>query len=177
MKSTNLLTQEHKLILRALNVLDALTAAMEARGEFDEDAVDRVLDFLRWFGDAHHQAKEETILFPAIKACADAQDRPVRHMMFEHDQERQSIEDLEKDVRLGKLPDFAATANKLSSTLRNHIYKEDQLLFPVADSLLSSQQDDAIFEQLQRFDTPLDKQTLEHKQSELHSFEWKYLRK
>jgi hemerythrin-like domain-containing protein len=177
MKSTDLLTQEHKLILRALNVLDALTASMEARGEFDEDAVDRVLDFLLWFADAHHQAKEETILFPAIKACAHDQDRPVRHMMFEHDQERHSIEDLERDVRLGKLSDFVATANKLSSTLRIHIYKEDQLLFPEADSLLSSQQDDAIFEQLQRFDTSLDKKTLEHKQSELHSLEWRYLRK
>ena len=176
MKSTDLLSQEHKLILRALDVLDALAASMEARGEFDEDAVDRVLDFLRWFADAHHQAKEETILFPAIKAAAGAQDRPVRHMMFEHEQERQSIEDLEKDVRLGKLSDFVAAANKLISTLRNHIYKEDQLLFPEADSLLS-RQDDAIFEQLQRFDTPLDKQTLEHKQSELHSLEWKYLRK
>ena len=177
MRSTNLLTQEHKLILRALDVLDALTASMEARGEFDEDAVDRVLDFLRWFADAHHQVKEETILFPAIKACSGAEDRPVSHMMFEHDRERQSIEDLEKDVRLKKLPDFAAAENKLSSTLRNHIYKEDELLFPEADSLLSSQQDDVIFEQLQRFDTPFDKQTLEHKQSELHSLEWKYLRK
>jgi len=177
MKSTDLLSREHKLILRALDVLDALTESMEARGEFDEDAVDRVLDFLRWFADAHHQAKEETILFPAIKAAAGAQDQPVRHMMFEHGQERQSIEDLEKDVRLGKLSDFVAAANKLISTLRNHIYKEDQLLFPEADSLLSSRQDDAIFEQLQRFDTPLDKQTLEHKQSELHSLEWKYLRR
>ena len=177
MKSTDLLSQEHKLILRALDVLDALAASMEARGEFDEDAVDRVLDFLRWFANAHHQSKEDTILFPAIRTCAGAQDRPVRHMMFEHDQKHQSIEDLEKNVRLGKLSDFVAAANKLSSTLRNHIYKEDQLLFPEADSLLSSRQDDAIFEQLQRFDTPLDKRTLEQKQSELHSLEWKYLRK
>src|SRR5215472_17777714 len=113
MKSTDLLTQEHKLILRALDVLDALTVSMETSGEFDEDAVDRVLDFLRWFADAHHQAKEDTILFPAIKACTGAQDRPVRHMMFEHDQERQTIDALEKNVRLGKLSDFVATANKL----------------------------------------------------------------
>src|SRR5690348_12049873 len=115
MKSTNLLTQEHKLILRALDVLDALTTSMEASGEFDEDAVDRILDFLRWFADAHHQTKEETILFPAIKACSHAEDRPVSHMMFEHDRERQSIEDLEKDMRLKKLPDFAIAENKLSS--------------------------------------------------------------
>src|SRR5215467_13809546 len=126
MKSTDLLMQEHKLILRALDVLDTVAESMESTGTADQADVDKVLDFLRWFADAHHQAKEETILFPAMKACAGAEDRPLRHMMFEHDQERHSIEDLEKDVRLGKLPDFAATANKLSSTLRNHIYKEDQ---------------------------------------------------
>jgi hemerythrin-like domain-containing protein len=177
MKSTNLLAQEHKLILRALDVLDALTGSMEAQGRFEERDADKILDFLRWFADAHHQAKEETILFPAIKASAASEERPVRHMMFEHDQERQSIEDLERNARSDKRSDFAAAANQLSSVLRNHIYKEDTLLFPDADSLLTNQQDDAVFEQLQRYETALDHEILEKKLEELRSLEWKYMRK
>jgi hemerythrin-like domain-containing protein len=177
MKSTELLMQEHKLILRALDVLDGLTASMEAQEQFEEDDVDRVLDFLRWFADAHHQAKEETILFPAIKASTTAEERPVRHMMFEHDQERLAIQELEKDVRLGKLSEFADRAGRLSSTLRNHIYKEDKLLFPAADAVLDQQQDAAILEKLERFDTALDKEILGKKVCELHTLEWKYLRK
>ena len=78
MKSTNFLIQEHKIILRALDVLDGMSAGVEAKQELDESDVDELLEFLRWFGDAHHQAKEETILFPALKAAAAAQARPGR---------------------------------------------------------------------------------------------------
>ena len=177
MKSTNFLIQEHKLILRALDLLDGVTASMEAEGKADPGDVDKILDFLRWFADAHHQTKEETILFPVIKARAASEDRSVRHMIFEHDHERHLIEDLEKDLRLGQLSNFASSANRLSSTLRNHIYKEDQLLFPEVDSLLDEQQDQAIFELLNRFETTLDREILDIKLHELRSLEWKYLRK
>jgi hemerythrin-like domain-containing protein len=177
MKATNLLIQEHKVILRALDVLDGMAASMEAEGRADPADVDKILDFLRWFADAHHQMKEETILFPVLKARAASEDRSVRHMIFEHDHERKLIEDLEKDLRLGEFSNFASGANRLSSTLRNHIYKEDQLLFPEADSLLDERQDNAIFELLNRFETALDKEILDVKLHDLRSLEWKYLRK
>jgi hemerythrin-like domain-containing protein len=177
MKSTNCLTQEHKLILRALDVMDAVALSIDSRRKVDEDDLDKLLDFLRWFADAHHQTKEETILFPALRAAASSEDRPIQHMLFEHNQERQSIEDLEKDLRLGNLSDFASRSNRFNSTLRNHIYKEDQILFVEADSLLNAERDDAIYEQFNRFDTALDKQMLNQKVQDLHSLEWKYLRK
>jgi len=177
MRSTNFLIQEHKTILRALDVLDALTASSDAGARIDTGDVDKILDFLRWFADAHHQVKEESILFPAIRARAAAEERPIRHMIFEHDRERQLIEELERDVRLGKTSEFSSRASRLSSGLRNHILKEDQLLFPDADALLDEEQDALIFERLNRFDTGLDRQILDEKLRELHSLEWKYLRK
>ena len=177
MKSTELLTQEHKLILRALNVLDAMADLMESTGSANQTDVDKVLNFLRWFADAHHQAKEEMILFPALKRAAASQDRPVEHMSMEHDRERAFVEDLETDLRLAKLSEFASTAKRLSSTLRNHIYKEDQILFEMADALLSSAEDDTLFERLSHFDTALDKQYLDERLGELHLLEWKYLRR
>src|SRR6516165_2719161 len=117
MKSTNFLTQEHKLILRALDVMDALAIVIDRGGKVNEQGVDKLLDFFRWFADGHHQAKEETILFPALKVAATEEDRPIQHMMFEHNQERRSIEDLETDLRLGKLSEFASRANQFSSIL------------------------------------------------------------
>src|ERR1700745_2529103 len=122
MRATEFLIQEHKLILRELDVLDALCATVEQTGALDQGDADKVLDFLRWFADAHHQAKEETILFPALKAAAASQGRPVDHMMLEHSQERCLVEEMEKDLRLAKLNQFVTCANVLSSTLRNHIY-------------------------------------------------------
>jgi hemerythrin-like domain-containing protein len=177
MKSTDLLIQEHKLILRALDVLDAISASMEKTATVEQADVDKVVDFLRWFADSHHQAKEETILFPALKRAAATQNRPVDHMMLEHDQERSLVEEMEKDLRLANLSGFVSCANRLSSTLRNHIYKEDRILFETVDAVLNVRDDEAVLEQLKHFDTPLDKKALQERLEALRSLEWKYLRK
>ena len=177
MKSTKFLIQEHKLILRALDVLDAMSTSVESSGKIDEDDADKILDFLRWFGDAHHQAKEETILFPALKSAAAAQDRPIQHMVHEHGQDRALIQEMETAVRVNKLSEFVSRANKLSSTLRNHIYKEDDILFELAAQVLDAASDEKVLDRLSRFETPLDKDTLAARLQELRSLEWKYLRR
>jgi hemerythrin-like domain-containing protein len=169
--------QEHKLILQALDVLDAVAAAAEKNGRLDEHDIGGVLDFLRWFADGHHQAKEETILFPALKAAAAGQNRPVEHMMLEHEQERALIEQAEAAVRVSSIPHFMKCADKLSSTLRNHIYKEDHIMFEVTDELLDATADDEVLTKLNRFETALDKQLLSTKLGDLRSLEWKYLRR
>jgi hemerythrin-like domain-containing protein len=70
MKSTNFLIQEHKTILRALDVMDAMGASIEKTEPCELADVDQILDFLRWFADAHQQAKEETILWrPHRSTC------------------------------------------------------------------------------------------------------------
>lgn len=177
MKSTKFLMQEHKLILRALDVLDAISASAEKNGRLDEHDIGSVLDFLRWFADGHHQAKEEAILFPALTAAAAAQNRPVQHMMLEHEQERALIEQAETAVRVSSIPHFMRFADKLSSTLRNHIYKEDQIMFEIADELFDDTTDDEVTARLNRFETVLDKQILSTKLGDLRSLEWKYLRR
>jgi hemerythrin-like domain-containing protein len=169
--------QEHKLILRALDVLDNMASWAEKNGSVDEVDSGTILDFLRWFADAHHQAKEETILFPALKRAVAAQNRPVEHMMLEHEQERALIAQIETAVRLARMPEFLSCVNKLSWTLRNHIYKEDDILFEFIKTALKPDVDDAVIALLEKFDTTLDKEILADKISHLRSLEWKYLRR
>jgi hemerythrin-like domain-containing protein len=169
--------QEHKLILRALDVLDSMAVWAEKNGALDETDTDNILDFLRWFADAHHQAKEDTILFPALKRAAAAQERHVAHMMVEHEQERALIEQIEAAVRMARMPEFISCVNRLGSTLRNHIYKEDGILFEFTQSALNPVVDDAVVAQLEKFDTDLDKEILADKISRLRALEWKYLRR
>src|SRR5262245_4233228 len=155
MKSTKFLTQEHKLILRALDVLDNMAAWAEKNGVVDKEDIGNILDFLRWFADAHHQAKEDTILFPALKRAVASQGRHVEHMMLEHEQERALIEQIEAAVRLARIPEFLFYVNKLNSTLRNHIYKEDEILFEFTKTALGPAVDDAVVAELSAFDTLL----------------------
>jgi hemerythrin-like domain-containing protein len=96
-------------------------------------------------------------------------------MTLEHDQERALIEDMEKDLRVANIAEFLTCANRLSEALRNHIYKEDHILFETVDAVLSPEEDDAVLEQLNRFDTAMDKRLMEEKTKELRSLEWGYL--
>jgi len=177
MKATQYLIQEHKLILRALDVLDAIGTSVEKTQTANQPDVEKILDFLRWFADAHHQAKEESIFFPALTHAAASQGRSVEHLTLEHNQERALIEDLEKNVRLVKLAEFVSTAHKLTAALRNHIFKEDRILFEEADAVFSVSEDQIVFDRLSGFDTARDKQVLDEKLRDLRALEWTYLRK
>jgi hemerythrin-like domain-containing protein len=177
MKSTKFLMQEHKLILRALDVLDSMAGSAEKNGKIDNDDIGSMLDFLRWFADAHHQVKEETLLFPALRRAAAAQNRSVQHMMLEHEQERGLIDKIETAVRMASIPDLVVSIEKLSSILRNHIYKEDQILFEVTREAVTGGADDELLDQLGRFETTVDKDILAKKLEGLRSLEWKYMRR
>jgi len=98
-------------------------------------------------------------------------------MILEHSQDRALIEEIETQVRVSKIFEFTRCANNLSSRLRNHIYKEDQILFASVDELLSPEQDVTLLDELQRFETPFDREILDKKLTELRSLEWKYLRR
>jgi hemerythrin-like domain-containing protein len=177
MKATQSLMHEHKLILRALDVLDAIGASVDQTNTVQESVVGKILDFLRWFADAHHQAKEETVFFPALTAAASSQGRSVEHLTHEHNQDRSLIERMEGEFRLANLDQFVAAAARLSSMLRNHIYKEDRLLFETADTVLTPEQDSVLSERLSRFDTAVDKNVMDEKLKDLRTLEWQYLRK
>jgi len=154
-----------------------MAAWVEKNGTVDEVDIGNILDFLRWFADAHHQAKEDTILFPALKRASATQNRPVEHMMLEHEQERALIEQIETAVRLASVTEFLSYAERLSSMLRNHIYKEDEILFEFTKTALSPAADEDVARQLEEFETNYDKEILVQKISRLRALEWKYLRR
>jgi hemerythrin-like domain-containing protein len=171
MKSTDLLIQDHKIILRSFNVLEQLAACVTRNEELVEADVVTLLRFLREFADKHHQAKEECVLFPELRRTANAQDGALREMLFEHDQERSLVEGLEESLYTKKGIDFVYYADRLTSIIRNHIRKEDDILFDIADRSLSTEQDEAIVAAFNRFE--VNPSFL----ADLRRLEWKYLSK
>jgi hemerythrin-like domain-containing protein len=151
MKCTDILTREHKIILRALAVLDEMTAWTEKGRPVEPKDVEALLHFLRVFADDHHQAKEESALFPELMRTTLANDGRIRQMAFEHDQERSLVEGLEDALRTRKGPEFVHFAKWLTTLIRSHIHKEDNILFELAQRSLSAEQDDRITGELNRF--------------------------
>ena len=171
MKCTDLLLQDHKIMLRALDVLEEMAGKVQRDEPLEPVDVYAILRFLRVFGDEHHQAKEESALFPVLMRTASSQQGSLRHMLFEHDQERSLMEGLEDALKTKKGIDFVHYANRLNSLLRNHIYKEDHILFDVVDNSLSEQQDEEVVAEFRKFDVPVELC------SQLHTLECAYLRK
>ena len=173
MKCTDLLFQDHIIILRALDILERMAANMEKGDPVDPVDIKDVLRFLRVFGDEHHQAKEESVLFPVLLSVARLQHAPLRHMLFEHDQERSLIEGLEDALKTKKGPDFLHYASRLSELLRNHIDKENNILFDIVEKALSKEQHDQVAVEFEKFDFGWENRQVLN--DNLHRLEQKYL--
>ena len=170
MKCTDLLTQEHKTILRALDILDHMAARIKEDQPLAVEDVETILRFLRAFADNQHQAKEESALFPELLRTSAANGPPLRQMIFEHDQERSLVEGLEDSLRTKRGMEFVHFANRLTGLIRTHIRKEDNILFPMAERCLSPEQDERVTTELNKFE--VDVAFL----ADLRRLEWTYLR-
>jgi hemerythrin-like domain-containing protein len=176
MKATRLLMDEHKHILRALNVLEEMAACVSKRVAVDAHDLGDVLDFLRTYADVYHQGKEEAVLFPAmLKACGPPRAATLRHMIFEHDQERALMAGVADALRTKKGGGFVGCAERLIHLLRTHIYKEDHILFELADGALSATDDASVARALEAYDERWRDAALNNMLARLHDLEWKYL--
>jgi hemerythrin-like domain-containing protein len=134
-----------------------------------------VLSFLRFFADDHHQAKEEAVLFPALLQASHAEEHPrLCKMTFEHNQQRSLVEGIEDALRTRKGADFVYYAQKLVDIVRRHITDEDDVLFKLADGLLSPEEDERVAREIAEFDGPLRKKALIPLLEALVALELKY---
>ena len=135
---TAVLKQEHRVIERALRVLDTLAQKPE---EASPEQWERLLDILRNFADRCHHLKEENVLFPALEKWGiDPTTGPVSIMLEEHEEGRR---------RLGAMAEALASRDPQSARgalvenaksyvqlLTDHIQKEDEILFEMAEAVL-----------------------------------------
>jgi hemerythrin-like domain-containing protein len=177
-KCLDALMAEHKTILRAADVLDAMATKATNDLEYDYEDVRAILQILRVFGDECHQAKEEGALFPVFASVAgNSQYAAVRHMLFEHERDRSLIDGMESAIQRSNAAQFIEYARRLASILRNHIYKEDNILFETMNAVLSAQDDERILADFETFDRDFDRNHKDALIRQLRLLEWKYLRK
>ena len=144
MRPTEILTSEHRVIEQVLVVLDRMADDAFSKAALDVASARDAIAFLRGFADQCHHGKEEARLFPAMERCGIPRDAgPTAVMRHEHEIGRahvrrmdQAVGDFEKGVP-GAADRFAFEARGFVEMLRDHIAKEDQVLFPMADRMLS----------------------------------------
>ncbi|PKN99028.1 MAG: hemerythrin [Chloroflexi bacterium HGW-Chloroflexi-4] len=168
-KAVTDLMNDHEAILSALNVFENILNKISKEKKVDIDDLLGFVDFLREFSDKCHHGKEEGILFPAMIACG-IPDRggPIGVMMADHIQARGYIfnllEALEEPEDYGK---FEKVGRSYIELLRVHIQKENNVLFPMAERAISSEQLDSIYQAF----SELEEKVIGHgRHDELHSF-------
>ena len=141
---TQVMVSEHQLILRMISLIEKNVALVE-QDKFNNwifflDAV----DFVRNFADRFHHAKEEDVLFvELVKNGMPEKQSPIEAMLIEHDHGRQFIRELEtaaKKVITGdsmQISTIISSAKGYAELLRGHIDKEDSILYPLAERVLS----------------------------------------
>jgi hemerythrin-like domain-containing protein len=154
---------EHRIIERALMALQTSAQRLSQGEEIRPAFFVNAALFIKNFADGCHHHKEEGVLFIAMnEAGMPSEGSPIGVMLAEHEKGRaftREMRDAAQKWEAGDLSAYAAVVqNALGyvALLRQHIYKEDNILFPMADRLIPSDRQEKVnadFERIQKEDT------------------------
>jgi hemerythrin-like domain-containing protein len=153
MSATDVLKDEHRGVERMLAIVEAAGKRLEAGGDVPADLYLSAVDFFRGFTDGCHHAKEEEKLFPALEQRGILREGgPIGVMLAEHERGRAYVRAMaEAAGRYSKgdksaAPVLIQNGRNYVELLRQHIAKEDRVLFPMADKVLSGAEQTQLFE-------------------------------
>jgi len=157
MKATEILMSEHRVIEKMLDTLDAAVVKLQQNKPVKPSFFLEAVDFIRNFADGFHHHKEEGVLFLSmIKNGMDKDSGPIGVMFQEHDLGRSyTLQIYEGALKLEKgnqssLDTIVENATNYVTLLRQHIYKEDNILFPMADRVIPAAQHEQVLKDFER---------------------------
>lgn len=136
-KPTKVLSDEHQNILKVIKALKNECRAIETGQAVDREFFTAAIDFIRNYADKFHHAKEEGLLFKEM--CQDSVKmhcNPIDQMLHEHDLGREFVKNLEIAVATGDGQQVVFNAQGYAMLLEEHIFKEDNILYPMAEEVL-----------------------------------------
>ncbi len=153
------LKEEHEGILLMLRILEKVAARLEAKERVDPAHPERIVEFLRVFADKCHHGKEEDLLFPALEKAGIPRERgPIGVMLAEHEQGRGYIRGMSEALERNRkgdptgLADYAKHARDYIALLTQHIHKENSVLFPMGDRVLSPKTQEDLVEGFEKIE-------------------------
>lgn len=143
---TNKLKEEHQLILQYIKLLNKFLLHFKEK-PIEEQFFLKAKSFIAFivnYSDHYHHAKEETILFKvANQPQVLTHCNPIPQMLYEHDLGRDFVRQMNLAIEEKKSSSLISNAEGWMQLLTEHIFKEDQILYPMLEEGLS--QKDKIF--------------------------------
>ncbi len=153
------LVAEHEMILKVADWAQREAETLREGGPLRVAKVGRVLEFIRTFADAYHHGKEEELLFARMAERGfSRQAGPLAVMLREHQQGRDFVRQAVSGLAAaeeGSVTALGAVAAGLAGwaeLIRGHIEKENQVLYPMAQNVLSETDWRQLGEEFDRFE-------------------------
>jgi hemerythrin-like domain-containing protein len=159
MFATDVLRKEHDVILKMLDATDAVGRRLVLSEKVSPDTLNGLLEFFRLFADRCHHGKEEDFLFPLLeKKGIPRGGGPIGVMLSEHGRGRELIHEME--LASSQFQDspgvsgrrWAQAAVEYTNLLREHIAKENDVLFQMAESLLTNEEQERLAQEFERME-------------------------
>lgn len=131
-----MLVDEHRVILRFVALVPAVTAALDVQSEEGRRRILDAVDFIRSYADRFHHAKEEEILF----ARFDPDLEILKAMHEDHRRGRACVQGILDALERRDAAGIAGHLGQYAEILTEHIRKEDEILYPWMDRNLSTRQ-------------------------------------
>ncbi|WP_440951529.1 hemerythrin domain-containing protein [Methanococcoides sp. FTZ1] len=150
MKPTDDLKEEHHAVKLMLKILDGICVDIESGNKVEHEHLENVVEFLKVFVDKCHHTKEEEYLFPAMKKAEILGSTVIiDSLLIEHETGRRNVRMISEAVS-GKMDSEALSTIVKNSRdyvelLSQHIDKEDNKLFPLADKHLAPEIQEDLF--------------------------------
>jgi len=136
---TKILSEEHQHILKLVELLEK--ECSNPAKEVSDSFFLRVIQFIKKYADQFHHRKEEDILFVELNQKAETMHcNPTYQMLHEHDLGRQMVREMEEGIKTKDKGRVLNGAKGYSQLIKEHIYKEDNILYPMAEETLGEKE-------------------------------------
>jgi regulator of cell morphogenesis and NO signaling len=152
-KGLHQLKSEHPRLLAQLECLFNLTKQIEA--DSGEETFGELISKVKEFKAAldPHSEREEGVLFPMMGAYIGTTSGPIAVMEYDHDQAKAKIHEfLEKadsSEAEGEKKNLASLIKHAYYILTEHFAKEENVLFPMAERMLSDVEKEELYQKIQ----------------------------
>jgi len=147
------LVDEHALIKKWVGLIPAVLENLDVESESAMQLILDGVDFIRFYADKFHHAKEEDILFEYTDKNLDV----IKTMLKDHETARGHVKALLDAIKTKDQRSIVEHLSAYNGLLTEHIKKEDEILYPWIDRGLSITQVGELFAKFNEAEGKIDK--------------------
>lgn len=151
------LADEHTLIKKWIGLIPQVIENVDIESESGSQLISDGLDFIRFYADKFHHAKEEDILFEYTDKNLDI----IKTILADHEAARVHTKAILAALKIKDKEAVNEHLNAYKDLLTEHIKKEDEILYPWIDRGLSVTQVGELFTKFNEAEEKIDKEVIE----------------